>query len=42
MPDLVALTAIIRAEYADIVVDAQMRDAKIRVFLRDNSYLDFW
>jgi hypothetical protein len=42
MPDLAALKAIIDTEYADIVVDSQITDAKIRVFLSDGSYLDFW
>lgn len=42
MADLVALEAIIDTEYADIVVDSKIMDGKIRVFLTDNSYLDFW
>jgi hypothetical protein len=42
MPDLAVLKAIIDVEYADIVVDSVMRDAKLRVFFSDDSYLDFW
>ncbi|RMG54845.1 MAG: hypothetical protein D6723_04120 [Acidobacteria bacterium] len=42
MPDLVALKALIDREYADIVVDSKIIDGKIRVFLNDESYVDFW
>ena len=42
MVDLVALERIAREEYADIVMDAYRVDAKLRVLLIDDSYLDFW
>lgn len=42
MPDLAALKAIIDTEYADIVVDSEIIDGKIRVILNHESYLDFW
>jgi hypothetical protein len=42
MPDLFALKAVIDAEYADIVVGSHVIGGKIRVFLHDQSYLDFW
>lgn len=42
MADLVALQRIAREEYADIMVSACRVDAKLRVLLTDESYLDFW
>jgi hypothetical protein len=38
----VALECIAREEYVDIVVSACRVDAKLRVLLTDESYLDFW
>ena len=42
MVDLVALQRMAREEYADIVMDVYRVDAKLRVLLTDESYLDFW
>ena len=42
MVDLVALERMAREEYADIVMDVYRVDAKLRVLLTDESYLDFW
>ena len=42
MVDLVALERLAKEEYADIVMDAYRVDAKLRVLLTDESYLDFW
>jgi Family of unknown function (DUF6516) len=42
MVDLVGLERMAREEYADIVLDAYRVDAKLRVLLADESYLDFW
>jgi hypothetical protein len=42
MVDLVALEPIVREEYADIVISVYRVDAKLRVLLTDESYLDFW
>jgi hypothetical protein len=42
MVDLTELERIARAEYADVVVDVNRIDAKLRVLLIDGSYLDFW
>lgn len=36
------LTRIAREEFADIVIDVYRIDAKLRVLLYDESYLDFW
>ena len=41
MVDLVALERLAREEYADIVMDTYRVDAKLRVLLTDESYLDF-
>jgi hypothetical protein len=40
--DLAVLERIARQEYADIVLDVFRIDAKLRVVLTDESYLDFW
>ncbi|SRR5687767_11337672 len=42
MGDLDELERIARAEYAEVVVDVYRIDAKLRVLLIDESYLDFW
>jgi hypothetical protein len=42
MVDLVDLERMAREEYADIVMDVYRVDAKLRVLLTDESYLDFW
>lgn len=42
MIDLAALERIARAEFADIVVDVYRIDAKLRLLLVDESYLDLW
>jgi hypothetical protein len=42
MVGLIGLERIAREEYADIVLDAYRVDAKLRVLLADESYLDFW
>jgi hypothetical protein len=42
MADLPALQRIAETDFADIVLDARIVDAKLRVFLTDGSYLDFW
>jgi Family of unknown function (DUF6516) len=42
MVDLVALERIAREEYADIVIGVYRIDAKLRMLLTDESYLDFW
>jgi hypothetical protein len=42
MVDLVQLEGIAREEYADIVMSVYRVDAKLRLLLTDESYLDFW
>ena len=42
MVDLLALQRIAETDYADIVVGTRIVDAKLRVLLIDESYLDFW
>jgi len=42
MIDLAALERIARAEFADIGVDVYRIDAKLRLLLVDESYLDLW
>jgi hypothetical protein len=42
MVDLAELERIARADYADVVMDVYRIDAKLRVLLIDESYLDFW
>lgn len=42
MANLTALERIVREEFPDIVIDAQRIDAKLRVFLVDESFVDFW
>ena len=42
MIDLIALADMAREEFADIVVDTRCIDAKLRTFLVDGSYIDFW
>jgi hypothetical protein len=42
MVDLAELERIAREEFADIVVDAYRIDAKLRVLVIDESYVDFW
>src|ERR671922_2938263 len=42
MVDLIELERIAREKYADIVIDVYRVDAKLRVLLTDESYLDFW
>ena len=42
MTDLVKLSQLARSEFADIVVDVYRIDAKLRILLIDESYLDFW
>ncbi len=36
------LAAIAKQEFADIVVSTVVIDAKLRIILVDNSYIDFW
>jgi hypothetical protein len=40
--DLDRLGEIARIEFADIVVATKILDAKLRVMLADESYIDFW
>lgn len=40
--DWTALSIIAKTEFADIVVSATRFDAKLRVVLIDNSFIDFW
>ena len=42
MADLTELQHLARSEFADIVVDVYRIDAKLRILLIDESYLDFW
>jgi len=42
MVDLAALERIARQEFADIVRDVSRIDAKLRIVLIDESYLDLW
>jgi Family of unknown function (DUF6516) len=42
MANRTELTRIAREEFADIVIDVYEIDAKLRVLLCDESYLDFW
>lgn len=42
MVDLAELERIARGEFADIVTDVYRVDAKLRLLLIDESYLDFW
>jgi hypothetical protein len=42
MVDLAELESIARGEFADIVLDVYRIDAKLRMLLTDESYLDFW
>ena len=42
MIDLAELESIARAEFADIVTDVYRIDAKLRILLVDESYIDFW
>ena len=42
MVDLAVLERIARQEYADIVLDVFRIDAKLRMVLTDESYVDFW
>ena len=42
MVNYTELTQIIREEFADIVIDIYRIDAKLRVLLCDESYLNFW
>lgn len=42
MIDLATLERIARAEFADIGVDVYRIDAKLRLLLVDESYLDLW
>jgi hypothetical protein len=42
MADLTELKHFARSEFADIVVDVYRIDAKLRILLIDESYLDSW
>ena len=42
MVHLAELERIAREEFADIVVDVFRIDAKLRLLMSDDSYLDFW
>lgn len=42
MPDLEKLKRIAEEEFADIVTRAWIIDAKLRVLLVDESFIDFW
>jgi len=42
MVDLAELESIARGEFADIVLDVYRIDAKLRMLLVDESYIDFW
>jgi len=42
MVDLAVLEGVARDEFADVVVDVYRIDAKLRVLLIDESYIDFW
>lgn len=42
MADLATLRKIAETEFADIVSGTRIVDAKLRVLLTDESYLDFW
>lgn len=42
MADLPALQKIAEADFADVVIGTRIVEAKLRVFLTDGSYLDFW
>jgi hypothetical protein len=42
MVDLAELESIAREEFADLVVDVYRIDAKLRMLLTDESYIDFW
>jgi len=42
MVNLAELERIAREEFADIVVDVYRIDAKLRVLVIDESYIDFW
>ncbi len=42
MVDFAVLEHIAREEFADVVLDVFRVDAKLRVLLADESYLDFW
>ena len=42
MVDLAVLERIARQEYADIVLDVFRIEAKLRMVLTDESYVDFW
>jgi uncharacterized protein DUF6516 len=42
MDDLAVLERVARDEFADVVVDVYRVDAKLRVLLIDESYIDFW
>ena len=42
MVNLSELERIAREEFADIVIDVYRIDAKLRILLSDQSYIDFW
>ena len=42
MIDVTELERIAREDFADIVLDVRLIDAKLRIVLIDDSYLDFW
>lgn len=42
MVGLQELEQIARTEFADVVAETKMIDAKLRVLLTDGSYVDFW
>src|SRR5712691_6854409 len=42
MVDLAELESIAGGEFADIVLDVYRIDAKLRVLMIDESYIDFW
>ena len=41
-PDLLALLKVIHSEFSDIVVHGEIINAKLRVLMKDESYVDFW
>jgi hypothetical protein len=40
--NLAALQSIVETDFADIVLGTRIVDAKLRVLITDESYMDFW
>lgn len=42
VPDLLNLLRIALSEFSDLVVHGEIVNAKLRLFIKDGSYIDFW